>query len=252
MRILVIFGSPRQKNSYRVTKKLEAEMQKLGKVEFEYIYLNELALATCQGCHNCLFYGKDKCPLPDDVEEVLEKMLAAAGLILVSPVYVSQVTGLMKNFIDRFSFLCHRPQLFQQDILAISTTGIMGLKQVLNYLTDVAQTWGIRSVTKLGVVTPPDKATEEIENDPSIWKAAVKFHKKLNRTKWTPSLNQVIQFQAQKTFFTTPLSRKYSPKDYEHYQKLKDKNYNVPVKINIFKKLIGNIVATMIKISNPK
>jgi NAD(P)H-dependent FMN reductase len=177
-------------------------------------------------------------------------MLTADGLIFVSPVYVSQVTGLMKNFIDRFSYLCHRPALFEQDMLAISTTGVMGLKDVLGYLADVAGTWDIRSVTKLGLVTPPGKTEDEIKNDDSIAKAAKQFYKKLSREKWSPSLNQVIQFNAQKTFLTSQQASKYSPKDFQHYQKLKHEIYNVPVKINLFKQAIGKLVALMLKISS--
>lgn len=58
MKILVIFGSPRKKNSYLVIKALETEMQKLGEIEFEYIFLKDLSLATCIGCHSCLFMEK--------------------------------------------------------------------------------------------------------------------------------------------------------------------------------------------------
>jgi NAD(P)H-dependent FMN reductase len=250
MKVLVIFGSPRKKNSYFVTKALETELKKLGEVEFEYLFLKDIDLATCIGCHNCLFFGESKCPLPDNVNNVLEKMLTSNGLIFVSPVYVSHVTGLMKNFIDRFSFLCHRPQLFRQDLLVISTTGIMGLKDVLNYMESVSQTWGARSVTKLGIVTPPDKTAEEITNDPQIRQAALRFYKKLNKAAWSPSLKQVIQFQAQKTFLTSAQASKFSPKDYEHYKKLQDKSFNVPAKITLWKRVIGKIVSLIVKLSS--
>lgn len=247
MKIVVIAGSPRKKNSYLLTKALERELKKLCEAEFEYVFLKDLSLATCQGCHACLFHGVDRCPLPDSIQETLDSMLNAHGIIFVSPVYVSQVTGLMKNFIDRFSFLCHRPGLYRQHALAISTTGVMGLKGVLNYLEEVASTWGIRSVTKLGMVTPPDISEEKIKGNSSIEKAAKKFHKRLTSSSWEPSLKQVIQFNAQKTFLTTPQAKRISPEDYRYYLPLKDKEYHTDVRINPFKKLIGKLVALAVR-----
>ena len=248
MNITVIFGSPRKKNSFILTQAFERELKKLDDFSFEYFFLNETDLKTCIGCHNCLFLGEENCPLKDDREMLTEKMLNSQGIVFVSPVYVSQVTSLMKNFIDRMAFLCHRPQLYHQHALVISTTGVMDLKEVLKYLTEVAFMWGIRSVTSLGIVTPPDKKKEEIEDDKKIGKAAGKFYKKLTSQKWSPSINQVIQFRVMKVFLTSKIIKDISPKDYEHYSKLKHQSYYIPVKMNIFKKLIGWMVEIMVKL----
>ena len=247
MKITVIFGSPRKKNSWLLTRAFEEEMKKLCDAEFEYVFLSDLSLATCVGCHACLFHGVDKCPLPDSIRDTLEAMVLADGIVFVSPVYVSQVTGLMKNFIDRFSFLCHRPGLHGQHGMVISTTGVMGLKGVLKYMGDVAASWGIRSVTRLGMATPPDISEEDIRNSTKTAKAAGKFLKKLESSSWQPSLGQVVQFYAQKTFLTTPWAKEISPKDYEYYLPLKDSDYHTNVKLNPFKKLVGKLVALAVK-----
>ena len=47
--------------------------------------------------------------IKDDALMIREEMLNADGLIFVSPVYAHQVTALMKNFIDRFAYVLHRP-----------------------------------------------------------------------------------------------------------------------------------------------
>lgn len=247
MKATVIFGSPRKKNSYLVTRTLEAELRKLGPVQFEYIFLKDLDLATCIGCHRCLFHGEEECPLPDSVQETLQTMLQADGLIFVSPVYVSQVTGLMKNFIDRFSFLSHRPGLQGQHAMAVSTTGVVGLGDVLDYLEKVASEWGTRSVTKLGLATPPDRSSDDIAEDRRIGKAAGRFHRRLTGSSWSPSLGQVVQFNAQKTFFTTGQAEEISPRDHEYYSKLESRDYHVDVRINPFKKLIGRLVSIAVR-----
>ncbi|KQC12849.1 MAG: hypothetical protein APR63_01830 [Desulfuromonas sp. SDB] len=248
MNIVVIFGSPRKKNSFILTEAFERELKKLGDFNFEYFFLNEINLKTCIGCHQCLFRGEENCPLKDDREMLTEKMLTSQGIVFVSPVYVSQVTSLMKNFIDRMAFLCHRPQLYYQHAMVISTTGVMDLKKVLKYLTEVAFMWGIRSATTLGIVTPPDKKKEEIENDKKIEKAARKFYKKLTSQKWSPSINQLIQFRVIKVFLASKVTKDISPKDYQHYTKLKDQSYHIPVKMNFFKHLIGWGMELMVKL----
>ncbi|MDY0296350.1 MAG: flavodoxin family protein [Acidobacteriota bacterium] len=249
MKVVVIFGSPRKKNSYLVTRAFEEELLKLGPVEFEYIFLNKLSLQPCIGCHNCLFYGKEKCPLPDSIQETLQSMLQADGLVFVSPVYVSQVTSLLKNFIDRFSFLSHRPRLYGQHAMAISTTGAIGLKNVLGYIEKVVSEWGIRSFTKLGLVTPPDRSRDDIVGDKRIRQAAGRFYKRLNGG-WSPSLKQVIQFNAQKTFFSTLQAKKISPRDHEYYSALESRDYHVDVKISPFNKFIGRLISHAVRMKS--
>jgi multimeric flavodoxin WrbA len=61
-------------------------------------------------------------------------MLVSDGVIFVSPAYCQNVTALMKNFVDRFAYIFHRPRFFNQKALIISTTCGAGLKETLNYL----------------------------------------------------------------------------------------------------------------------
>ena len=63
---------------------------------------------------------------------IREEMLNADGLIFVSPVYAHQVTALMKNFIDRFAYVLHRPCFLDKAALIISTTELTGLEDVLD------------------------------------------------------------------------------------------------------------------------
>ena len=100
MKVLTIMGSPRKKgNTYKVTRMVEESMMKVGKVEFEYVFLKDLKLKTCLGCQACFNKGEDLCPLKDDRIMLEEKMHKADGIIFTSPNYVFNVSGLMKNFI---------------------------------------------------------------------------------------------------------------------------------------------------------
>jgi len=61
-------------------------------------------------------------------------MIEADGIIFVSPVYCENVSGLMKNFIDRFDYVFHRQRFFDQKAMVLSTSAGGGLKDTLDYL----------------------------------------------------------------------------------------------------------------------
>ncbi|MGE5473735.1 MAG: NAD(P)H-dependent oxidoreductase, partial [Ignavibacteriales bacterium] len=134
MKILVIMGSPRKGNTYRATKKIEEFMQSLGNVEFEYIMLRDAGLSQCSGCLACFGKGEDHCPHKDSAHIIEQKMHDADGVIFATPVYGISVSALMKTFIDRFSYIFHRPRFFDKKALLLSTAGALGNKEVLDYL----------------------------------------------------------------------------------------------------------------------
>nr|WP_292376791.1 NAD(P)H-dependent oxidoreductase [Methanosarcina sp. UBA411] len=65
--------------------------------------------------------GKDHCPLKDESSVLEQKMHAADGVIFATPVYVMNVSALMKTFIDHFSYIYHRPRFFDKKALLLST-----------------------------------------------------------------------------------------------------------------------------------
>ncbi|HOI12433.1 MAG TPA: flavodoxin family protein [Methanoculleus sp.] len=105
MKILVIMGSPRKGNTYQAAQRIEEVMRSLGDVEFEYLMLRDVGLEPCRGCLTCFTWGEERCPVRDDAPAVGQKLSDADGVIFASPVYGLAVTGLMKTFIDRFSYL---------------------------------------------------------------------------------------------------------------------------------------------------
>ena len=244
-KIVVIFGSPRKTNSYQATKRFEKELKKLGNYDFEYIHLNEVKLDFCRGCHNCLFLGHDKCSIKDDIGKIVAKMLESDGIVFVSPVYVVNVSGLMKNFIDRICYICHRPALFNQHVMIISTVAAMGNQRVLKYMKEVAEVWGSRTITTLGLVTPPNEEVLNTKNSNMIEKKAILFHSKFGKP-LRPLFNQLMQFELFKRIFTSDLGKSVSPADCVFYSKLKESDYMVPAKINLFKKNFAKLSAKVI------
>ncbi|WP_269850614.1 flavodoxin family protein [Methanosarcina horonobensis] len=89
-------------------------MQDLGNIEFEYLMLKDADLSQCHGCFVCFTTGENHCPCKDDAPAIEQKMHSADGVIFATPVYGMNVSALMKTFIDRFSYIFHRPRFFDK------------------------------------------------------------------------------------------------------------------------------------------
>ena len=251
MKILVVMGSPRKGNTYRAAKKIEESMRSMGNVEFEYLMLKDAGLSQCSGCFVCFVKGENHCPHKDNVPNIEQKMHAADGVIFATPVYGMNVSALMKTFIDRFSYIFHRPRFFDKKALLLSTTGALGNKEILNYLKLVAGVWGFEVAHSVGLVTPPVPIStkKEKENNQKLEKAALEFYNALQKKRRSPGLRDVLIFRAQKASFGIPgLS---SPADYTYWNEKgwlnpKTKYYaNVPV--NSVYNAVGWISEQMLK-----
>ncbi|EEG76660.1 flavodoxin family protein [Dethiobacter alkaliphilus] len=100
MKILAINGSHRKgKNTAEMLNTVLAEAEAQG-VETELVELMDYEIKECISCNKCLF--KPECSIKDDdMDKLYEKMREADGIVFGSPVYFSNVTGRMKDFIDR-------------------------------------------------------------------------------------------------------------------------------------------------------
>jgi len=150
VKVLAIIGSPRKGETYQAVRMVEEQMKQIGRVDFQYLFLKDVHLGQCLGCHACILSGEDRCPLKDDRASLEQQMMDSDGVIFASPVYSLQVTALMKNFLDHFSYLFHRPRFFGKKAMALATGGGR-FKDTLNYLELNARAWGFDPAAKLGV-----------------------------------------------------------------------------------------------------
>ena len=238
MKVLAIMGSPKKKgNTYKVTRKVEERMKQLGSVEFEYLFLKDADLKMCSGCFNCVKKGEELCPIQDSRAEIENKMFEADGVILASPVYCENVSGLMKNFIDRFSFVFHRPRFFDQKLMVLATSAGGGLKETLDYIKKL-QIWGFGTPVELSVITPPWPQSDALQekNAKNINNAAEEFYQKLQEGRQPPNFMQYMHFRFLKE--TSKLG--YLPADLEFY---KDKGeFFYDTKISPLKKIFAPVV----------
>lgn len=77
------------------------ELEKEG-LETEMVQLAGKTIHGCTACYQCIENKDERCAVDDDdLNECLEKMLDAEGVILGSPTYFADATAEMKGLIDR-------------------------------------------------------------------------------------------------------------------------------------------------------
>nr|WP_314461728.1 flavodoxin family protein [uncultured Clostridium sp.] len=156
MNVLVISGSPRKKDSYLICMEIGNELKKYDSaIDFEYLQLSESHIKECKGCGICFQKSELLCPCrEDEIGLIKEKMKNADAIIISSPVYAYQVTGQMKKFIDRLSYLFHRQELCGKPVLIVITTDGGGSKQVYKYLKMTVSGWAMDLVGDLQIISP--------------------------------------------------------------------------------------------------
>lgn len=102
MKVVAFNGSPKKEgNTYHGIKLVTDELEKAG-IETEIIHVGNKKIRGCIACNGCVKNKNEKCVLPgDDVNEWIQKMKEADGIIIGSPVYYSAIAGTMKSFLDR-------------------------------------------------------------------------------------------------------------------------------------------------------
>ncbi len=109
MQILGINGSPRKKgNTATILDKILEGAAERG-AETRMIHLNTLKMKGCQGCLSCRD-NIGECACKDDFQDVLEALKTSDGIAFGTPIYVFNVSGQFKCFLDRCYCLVPDPE----------------------------------------------------------------------------------------------------------------------------------------------
>ncbi|MDD4857295.1 MAG: flavodoxin family protein [Candidatus Krumholzibacteria bacterium] len=102
MRITAFNGSPKAErgNTNVMVEAFLAGAREAG-AEIENVFLSRKKIGPCKACNACWMKTPGRCAQRDDMDELLEKFAASDVVVFATPVYVDNVTGLMKNFMDR-------------------------------------------------------------------------------------------------------------------------------------------------------
>jgi len=107
--IIGINGSPHKNGTTVMALNRVLESSKKHGADIKIIHLIDKKINPCRGCYSedprlC----KYPCNVKDDMQEILKLMIRADAFVFASPVYWFNMSGLMKNFMDRLTSLATR------------------------------------------------------------------------------------------------------------------------------------------------
>ena len=209
MKLLLINSSARiNGNTGRVMDLYEKAFASLSRelgvtIEVERVNLSRLSLKTCLGCRACFDLGEEKCPLHDELLPLRDRLLAADGYVIASPVYVEDVNGVMKNWIDRMAFTSHRPALFGKTALLYTTSGIGSSNHALRTMQTAFGTWAMKTLVggkyRLGAITEPEEIRRRYAKQISHF--ARRLVGSIRKQPFRPSFYSLLAFTVQQTYW---------------------------------------------------
>ena len=106
MNVVALNASARKDGNTALLLNVVLEELKAEGIETELIQLGGKTLQGCRACYKC-FQKQDKhCVVGKDMlNEIIDRMVVADGILLGSPTYFSDVTANMRAFIERCGFV---------------------------------------------------------------------------------------------------------------------------------------------------
>lgn len=105
--------------------------------ELEFVRLSGLTLKPCKGCYACLVADR-KCCIEDDLYLLVDKMIAADGIILSAPCYAFGPSAVTKLMTDRIIAMAQQIDKFSgKPAVVVATAGIQGWEGYTSSATSV-------------------------------------------------------------------------------------------------------------------
>jgi multimeric flavodoxin WrbA len=102
-RIVAVYGSPRRRGNTATLMKAAVAGARAAGAAVDEIVLRDLKVSPCLEIYSCREGGE--CRIRDDFQEVRDRVLGAAGLMLASPIFYYAVSAHTKILMDRFHSL---------------------------------------------------------------------------------------------------------------------------------------------------
>jgi multimeric flavodoxin WrbA len=251
MRILEICGSPRQEGNTEhiidlCNQKIYDVYKTKDKITYDIISIYSSNLSWCKGCRICFNVSENMCPHNDDLLIIRKKMVEADLIIIGSPVYVEDISGGMKNWLDRMAFNCHRPFLIGKPVYVYTTSAANASKHAIKSMKRAVISWG-GSVNNNDNFIMGQKMNRDVIGKAYGKIIEKRMHKiiEVYRRK-SVSLYSLISFGIQKRYW----KRKEHTVDYNYWAKMRwfeaDSIYYKPVKVNFLKKKVVNLISKLI------
>jgi len=204
-------------------------------------------IKSCLGCRKCFDKGEMNCPLKDDLLEIVNLINNNDIVIFGTPIYVEDVNGILKNFIDRMAYNSHRPQFFKNKAYVITTSGVGSSNHGVQTLMRALQSWAFNVVGYKKYIAGANINKEIfLSNNGIIIEQEVnKILQHNNKT----NIISLLYFKVQQNFYLTNSDK--DTYDYLYWLKNglldKNSNYYYAMKVNKIKLFLVNILVLIIR-----
>lgn len=245
-RVTAFVGSAHKKNTYNAVVQFLNNLQALGNLEYEIVTLSDYRLGICRGCRLCFDKGEEFCPLRDDRDVLFDKLMASDGVVFATPNYTWDMSGIMKVFLDRFGFACHRPRYFGKAFTSIVVQSVGRGEKILEYFDFTANIIGFNALKGM-TITAFDPRTEKQQQkiDKDLAEQSKRFYALLIKPAYpVPTLFQLMLFRMARTMV------KQAPPGSIDYKYYADKgwfesDYYYPTDLGVLKKAVGKLLDRM-------
>jgi len=145
MKVVAFSGSPRKDgNCERMIRTVFAVLEEEG-IKTELVQIGGSLLQGCTACNKCYENQDEACVIRSDcLNEFVQKMIEADGILLASPTYFADVTAEMKAFIDRCGMIGKaNGDLFQRKvgaaIISVRRGGAIHAFDTINHFFLISQ-----------------------------------------------------------------------------------------------------------------
>jgi len=174
MKVVLFNGSPRKEgNTYHCLNTVMVELKAAG-IECDYVWIGMEKLQGCTACYKCIENEDQICIIKGDkMNEYIQKMLNADGIIIGSPTYFSDLSTATKALIERAGFATrrHLKNKVGAAVVAVRRAGANHVFSSINYfflikeMVVVGSTyWNVGIGRKPGEVLDDEEGIETFRN----------------------------------------------------------------------------------------
>ena len=112
MKVIAIIGSPRKNGNTEFLASQSLKVLAEEGIDTEIVRLAGLDIRPCTACSQCK--EGEQCSIKDDMFSIYEKMKAADGIIIGSPVYFGSCSALLRALLERAGYIArHNGETFK-------------------------------------------------------------------------------------------------------------------------------------------
>jgi multimeric flavodoxin WrbA len=177
VKVVAFNGSGRKDGNTALLIRRVLSVLKAEGIETELIQLVGKQIRGCNACRTCFSTKNNRCIIEDDsVNEYIQKMAEADGVILGSPVYFSMMSPELKALIDRAGYVAlANDYLFKRKVgaavVAVRRAGAIPTFDAINHFFLISQMiipastyWNVGFGRKKGDVVADEEGLKTMEN----------------------------------------------------------------------------------------